>query len=102
MTTEALEALCTNCGLCCKIPTTGEYCRHVKIMPDGTTRCKIYNSPNRIGTEIGDGFVCWTVMDVKYLWDDCPYNNLKIERMLRVYEEEHKEKTILEIIHEPK
>lgn len=92
---EEFEHLCTNCGLCCKIPTTGEYCKHVKVMPDKTTRCKIYKQPDRIGTHIGDGYICWYAMEAPTLWDDCPYNNIKIAQMIK-----NANKGILEIIHE--
>ncbi len=73
MNKEQLEALCTNCGLCCYVH--GLPCRHLGYHPDGKSFCKIYKT--RLGTVIRAGYKCNNVMDIPNTWPDCPYNELK-------------------------
>ena len=59
---------CLRCGKCC-VPNN-EVCRFLL-----NNLCTIYNK--RIGTDIGNGYVCDLRSKTKYDFPECPYNTNK-------------------------
>lgn len=74
---------CNGCGLCCIKPLdTPVDCPHLMRLGNGLTKCRIYG--DHIGTYIGDGCYCMDIMDVKDLYEGCPYNEDKINEIRRL------------------
>ena len=79
------DDLCNGCGLCCVIPadqnTPAEDCLYLKRLGNGLTLCKIHGQ--HTGTMLQRGYQCKDIMEVSALYDDCPYNELKINLILK-------------------
>ncbi len=82
MDTDLDEALCQNCGRCCRLKAsegaffrlTGKDCRFLSRKEDGTTECLVY--PHRLSLRLGDGNVCTSIkmaLENGDLPPDCPY-----------------------------
>ena len=75
---------CLRCGLCCHYivhdKKTGlqslKCCKHFKVAAgDRPNRCNIYN--NRIGTRLGNNYVCGYRLLSRIDYPGCPYNTDK-------------------------
>lgn len=96
--------LCNGCGLCCilfvnkhlkdsnkiinfaDVTKEDEDCQYLKRLSNGLTKCTIHG--HHTGTKIKEGgkgeyWMCVDNMDTPYLYEDCPYNELKIAKLLR-------------------
>lgn len=93
------EDICNGCGLCCIFRPAHEQvfgfkdvkpdhtdCEHLKRLGNGLTLCKIHG--HHTGTIIQDTDRlltgrCTDIMEVTALFEDCPYNELKIAQRLK-------------------
>lgn len=80
--------LCNGCGLCCILPDTDpqEDCKHLQRLGNGLTLCKIHgkHTGSIIKTDIPNNkvWICNDIMDIPTLFEDCPYNDIKIAQRL--------------------
>lgn len=73
--TTTTKVKCLRCGKCCVVLNdkgVWEYCKYLRWLSSGISYCIIYN--NRIGANLGHGFICGYRDDLHYNIPDCPYN----------------------------
>jgi hypothetical protein len=74
--TEAYEALCKRCGVCCG-STTSDPCANLVLQADGTYSCRDYEHRHGPQTSVhGQMFACVNIRDViasGAYYPDCPY-----------------------------
>jgi len=67
---------CKRCGNCCLVFNWDlklwQDCKHLIRVDDNTTYCDIYE--DRIGQDIGYGFICLHPHEWFYNLPNCPYN----------------------------
>lgn len=86
---EELKAQCNKCGKCCilmyddKVSKESNFTFHPDItcpnlikLEDGTTECKIYEDPKRLGSYVGKSCHCIPRELQRKIWPDCPYNEV--------------------------
>ena len=72
-----VEGVCSNCGVCCIIPTTGKYCKHLIRLKSGRTLCRVYKT--RLGRKIGENVYCMMREDVHINFVGCTMNRKEWE-----------------------
>ena len=92
--------LCNGCGLCCVIKKDSpkvfnfgditpdhEDCQYLKRLNNGLTLCSIHGhhtgSVIKIDNRNGMLWHCADIMEIPTLYEDCPYNELKVAKLLR-------------------
>lgn len=78
--------LCKRCGRCCHFKINGniQRCRHLIILSDGLTKCRIYKKRNGAMIIRNPFRKCTTRDKNSHDFKDCPYNTNK--PLLKVYE----------------
>ncbi len=77
MSQSSKELVCNRCGSCCYLRLEGQKqkCKYLVHLRKGTA-CRIYG--NRLGKFIGHfkgkNFYCSLRKDVKFNFENCPYN----------------------------
>lgn len=96
--------LCNGCGLCCillpksdskmimfkDITPEAEDCQYLQRLDNGLTRCRIHGThTGTVIKQLDDTNVwyCADNMTTPYLYEDCPYNELKIAKQLKEHDE---------------
>lgn len=73
---ESSSGKCKKCGLCCIIevkPGKWKFCKYLyKRQTKGRMTCIIY--PNRLGVDLGHGYICGLRKNLKFNIPGCPYN----------------------------
>lgn len=72
-----MKDICDRCGKCC-IVNNGRYwvdCRYLCIDQNGFCTCTIYHK--RLGTHIGNLYVCINRLEMEWDYPGCPYNTGK-------------------------
>lgn len=78
------KPVCNRCGRCCYYDLDGKIkkCKNLVRLKSGTTLCRIWTKPDRIGTVLdtrkdGVDIVCNQIEDIPYSFKGCPFNKEK-------------------------